>query len=236
MSTTRDTYWADYYAGVHRDSQAWLDYSNAAVQHQSLSLALESAGAVAGRTCLDVGSGRGQFSLMLRDLGGSVTAIEIVPDTVARLGREHPDVRWLAGDAGNEASYAGIDACDLVFALEVLQYVPFAETVALLWSKVKPGGRLVGIIPNRECPIVAKPMARFGGRFMAMDAASIGKALGALPGLACWRLRGMSFALDQRIAPYEVSPWTDAGGWPTPPNRFQFVATRADGVAPGPQA
>lgn len=235
MAMTPDTYWADYYAGVHRDSQTWLDYSNAAVQHQSLSLALEAAGAVAGSSCLDVGSGRGQFSLMLRDLGGSVTAIEIVPETVARLGREHPDVHWIAGDAGQEASYASVAPCDLVFALEVLQYVPFAPTIALLWSKVKPGGRLVGIIPNRDCPIVAKPMARFGGHFKAMDAASIGQILGSLPGLECWRLRGMAFAKDQRLAPYEVSPWTDTIAWPSPPNRFQFVVKRVGDVASAPR-
>jgi SAM-dependent methyltransferase len=233
MSTASDPYWRDYYAGVHRDSREWLDYSNAAVQQQSLALALEAAGAVVGRSCLDVGCGKGQFALMLSALGAAeVTAMELVPDTVARLGRDHPGIRWIAGDAGAQASYADVAACDLVSALEVLQYVPFGSTVELLWSRVKEGGRLIGLIPNRDCPIVAKPMERFGGRFMAKDAAGIAAILGGLPQLECWRLRGMSFAEDQRFAPYAVSPWTDATAWPRQPNRFLFVAKRAGGQPP----
>ncbi len=46
------TYWLDYYREVHQRGQSWLDYSNAAVQMQSLALGLEALGNVAGTDCL----------------------------------------------------------------------------------------------------------------------------------------------------------------------------------------
>lgn len=223
-----DGFWSKYYEDVHREGRPWLDYSNEAVQAQSLSLALEGAGPVTGRKCLDVGSGNGQFAQALMAFGAvKVTAIELVAETVERLRHSVPSIDWRHGDAGDPQSYAGITPVDLVVALEVLQYVPFAATVERLWDLVRPGGRLVGVIPNADCPIVAKPVQRFAGHFIPVSAMHLVQVVGGLPGSAGWAYRGFTFATEQTIAPYAISPWARDPQWQVQPNRFQFVVRRS---------
>ncbi len=230
MADEDEDFWRSYYTGVHGQGQEWLDYSNEMVQVQGFGLALEAAGRVVGRSALDVGCGMGRFTQLLHALGAvPVVGLELISGTVAALRQRAPEISWHAGDAGEAASYAGLTGSDLVFALEVLQYVPFAPTLRLLWQQVRPGGRLIGLIPNRACPIVAKPMARFAGRYHAVDEDEIALALGELPGLETWRLRGLRFAADQVVAPYAVTPWSSAAAIEPVPNRFQFVALRQAG-------
>ncbi len=230
MADDGDGFWRSYYTGVHGQGQEWLDYSNEMVQVQGFGLALEAAGRVVGRSALDVGCGMGRFTQLLHALGAApVSGLELIDGTVAALRQRAPAISWRAGDAAAAASYAQLPACDLVFALEILQYVPFAPTISLLWQQVLPGGRLIGLIPNRCCPIVAKPMTRFAGRYLAVDEGEIGAALAALPALGAWRLRGLRFADDQAIAPYAVSQWTGASLAGAVPNRFQFVAIKQAG-------
>jgi len=226
--TPTEGFWSQYYADVHREGRPWLDYSNEAVQMQSLSLALEGAGPITGRTCLDVGSGNGQLAQALVAFGAAhVTAIELVADTIERLRRTCPAIDWRCGDAGNAKSYAGITPVDLVVALEVLQYLPFAATIERLWELVRPGGRLVGVIPNADCPIVAKPVERFTGHFVPVSASQVQQVTSALPSTEGWAYRGLTFAAEQMIVPYAISPWTRATTWEVPPNRFQFVIRRS---------
>jgi SAM-dependent methyltransferase len=223
-------FWRSYYTGVHGQGREWLDYSNEMVQVQGFGLALEAANRVVGRSALDVGCGMGRFAQLLHALGAApVTGLELIAGTVADLRQRAPAISWLAGDAADPASYAQLTACDLVFALEVLQYVPFAPAIAVLWRQVRPGGRLIGLIPNRACPFLAKALARFAGRYLAVDEAEIATTLGALPALAGWRLRGLRFAADQTVSPYAVSPWTIEALGGAPPNRFQFVAIKQAG-------
>ena len=223
-------YWSAYYRGVHSEGRPWLDYSNERVQAQSLALALEAAGPLHGRSCLDVGCGNGQFALMTRAHGATrVVGVELVAETVARLKSEQPTVEWIAGDAGQEAATAALGSFDVVAALEVLQYVPFATVVSRLWGSVAPGGRLLAIVPNAACPIVARPVSRFGDNFRPVTAGELERQFTTLPGLACWGYRGLSFAEDQRIAPYSVSPWTTHGEWLHPPNRFLLMAQSIGG-------
>jgi SAM-dependent methyltransferase len=230
VADEEDGFWRSYYTGVHGQGQEWLDYSNEMVQVQGFGLALEAAGQVVGRSALDVGCGMGRFTQLLHALGAApVTGLELIAGTVAALRQRTPAISWLVGDAADPLSYEQLSPCDLVFALEVLQYVPFAPTIRLLWQLVRPGGRLIGLIPNRACPIVAKPMARFAGRFLAVDQAEIGTALGTLPALSAWRLRGLRFAADQTVVPYAVSPWTCDALAGAAPNRFQFVAIKQAG-------
>ncbi len=222
-------YWSRYYDEVHRQGQPWLDYSNARVQAQTLALSLEASGPLHGRSCLDVGCGHGQFALMAAAQGaGPITGIELVDGTVVKLRQDHPRHTWIAGNAGDAAIYSGIQLVDVVAALEVLQYVPFAANVMRLWSLVRPGGRLVIVIPNAECPIVAKPMQRFSGHYHAVAAAEIVTTFAALPDLAGWMYRGLAFSDNQVVAPYRASPWTTAAEWIAPPNRFQAVAVRQE--------
>jgi len=220
-------YWTAYYDRVHHDGRPWLDYSNERVQAQSFALALEAAGPVSGRRCLDVGSGQGQFPKVLLALGATrVTAVELVAATVERCRAEAPAIDWRAGDAAAPASYEGLGTFEVVTALEVLQYVPFEATVGRLFSLVEPGGRLVGIVPNRACPLVSRPIERFEGRYGAALAADVTRTLAALPGVSQWTYRGLHFGKDQRVAPYAPSAWTTATDWAEAPNRFLFVATR----------
>jgi hypothetical protein len=120
-----------------------------------------------------------------------------------------------------------LSAFDRVFMLEVLQYVPLG-TIARVWAHVEPGGRLVGVVPNSECPIVQRTIERFDGSYLAPSPAALLGALDELPELAFVALRGLTFSEHQQIVPYELSAWHRA--WPenlgTPPNRLQFVAIR----------
>jgi 2-polyprenyl-3-methyl-5-hydroxy-6-metoxy-1,4-benzoquinol methylase len=70
-------FWGECYRGVHEQTQGWLDYSNELVQLQGFALALEAAGAIRGRSDLDVGCGKGQFTRMMRDLGASLNSHRI---------------------------------------------------------------------------------------------------------------------------------------------------------------
>lgn len=58
----RESFWAEYYEGVARKGEPWLDYSNERVQAQTFGLVLEALGALSGRSCLDVGCGVGQMA------------------------------------------------------------------------------------------------------------------------------------------------------------------------------
>ncbi len=150
-----------------------------------------------------------------------------MPDTVARLRREAPQVDWRCGDAGDPESYVGIATADRVIALEVLQYLPFAATLERWWSLVRPGGRLVIIVPNADCPIVAKPVARFTGRFQPVSVGAVVEAVTRLPEVATWAWRGFTFAQDQSIQPYAIGAWTREVTTPlVPPNRLQFAVCR----------
>jgi SAM-dependent methyltransferase len=227
MNQDAQQFWTEYYRSVHLQSQGWLDYSNELVQLQGFALALEAAGAISGRSVLDVGCGKGQFTRLMRDLGARpAIGMDLIAETIQQLRTEEPAITWMVGDVAQSAQLADCQACDLVFALEVLQYVPFAPALEQLWRLVRPGGRLIGLIPNRDCPIVAKPMARFKDRYLAVTCAEIAACLAGLPGVASWKLRGLRFAADQSIAPYQVSPWGGETAWEAPPNRFQFVAIR----------
>jgi 2-polyprenyl-3-methyl-5-hydroxy-6-metoxy-1,4-benzoquinol methylase len=225
-------YWLEYYKGVHGAAAGHLDYSNERVQMQSFGFALDAAGPLSGRRCLDVGAGKGQLARMMLAAGASsVTAIEVIAATVDDLRKWHPEIDWRAGDAGDPASYASMSPFDVVVALEVLQYVPFEATVAKLFSLTLPGGRLVGVIPNRDCPLAQKSMERFEGHFGAVSAAKIARVLGGLPDVELWGHRGLHFQADQRIAPYHGSPWSTVPTHDTPPNRFVFVARRRGGTS-----
>ena len=228
----RTSFWTKYYSDVHGRENGWLDYSNERVQAQSLAVAIEAAGPLEGRSCIDAGAGKGQLAHALRALGAqAVTAIELVSSTVEALGDRHPDVTWRQGSVADPKTFEGIGAVDVLFAVEVLQYVPLRECLSLLWSRVRPGGRLVGVIPNAGCPLVARAVARFGGEFVPAHSSELSDALSSLPEVGLWRCRGLTFAADQAIAPYEVSAWKSGAGWTDPPNRFAFVAVRA---GPGP--
>ena len=235
METTRkpaaghelEDYWATYYRGVVEGGAPWLDYSNGRVQAQTFALALEGAqhqGELAPAAS-DV-----QAAQAVHGAGalGAVepTGMDIVPELIARLAESHPTHRWICGSPTDEALLASLDSFDVVFAVEVLQAVPIGPVVQALWRRVAPGGRLVGVVANSQCPIVQRTQQRFPDHYLGLDVSAVASVIEQLGDVAAFGFRGMSFQEDQRLVPYRAGPWDTAPAWDEPPNRIQFVVQR----------
>jgi 2-polyprenyl-3-methyl-5-hydroxy-6-metoxy-1,4-benzoquinol methylase len=229
MDSRRD-YWEKHYAAVAQHGTPWLDYSNERVQLQSLGLALAASGNVIGVTCLDAGCGRGQLACALADFGASaVVAFDMVESLVAenRKNRPRPDIRWECLNLNDTPTIEALGTFDRVYAMEVLQYVPVRQTVEFLYTRLSPGGRIIAMIPNADCPIVQNSFARFEGQYVGASVADLAEVASGLPELETWACRGLSFTADQRIAPYESSRFTQSSAdWQSPPNRLLWVALR----------
>jgi hypothetical protein len=104
--------------------------------------------------------------------------------------------------------------------------VPWLEVLKAVWAHVGPGGRLVAMVPCGDCPIVQRVIARHAGVFSAPAQSELVEALGQLSDTEYWRVRGLTFASDQTLAPYVVSPWTQQPSCASPPNRLQFVVQK----------
>lgn len=226
--STQQEFWSAYYRNVFQQGQQWLDYSNERVQAQTFGLVLEAAGPIRGRRCLDVGCGWGQLARTLHDLGASaVTGIDVVAEPIERLSREVAHIRWLTGDLSRDDLGLPPASIDLVLLVEVLQYVPLPETLRTAWTLLAPGGRLVAVVPNADCAIVAGTRQRFDSRYSPPSFGQLAREIGALQGVERWACRGLSFAEDQRIAPYETTAWAQASDWTRQPNRLQLVAIKS---------
>jgi hypothetical protein len=113
-----------------------------------------------------------------------------------------------------------------VLLVEVLQYMPLAQTLRTAWELLAPGGRLVAVVPNADCPLVASTRQRFDSRYAPPTFEQLRREVCALEGVEQWACRGLSFAEDQRIAPYETTPWTQTPFWPRQSNRLQLAAIK----------
>jgi SAM-dependent methyltransferase len=232
MPSARE-FWETHYRDLFARGPSWLDYSNEQVQLTTLGLCLDASGAVAGRDCLDLGCGRGQFARVLASAGARVTAVDLLDEVIARQRVVSPDITWRAGNLVDATFVAGLGAFDRVFLLEVLQCVPWLDVLRAVWGHVRPGGRLIAMVPCGDCPIVQRVIARHEGVFSAPAQAELADALSKLIDSEYWRVRGLTFASDQSLAPYLVSGWTHQPSWPSPPNRLQFVVQKRS--AEGPQ-
>jgi 2-polyprenyl-3-methyl-5-hydroxy-6-metoxy-1,4-benzoquinol methylase len=234
MSTLEDrgansqrAFWTRYYQEVFTEPNTWLDYSNEAVQAQTFGVAIETAGPIIGRRCLDVGCGRGTFSLHLAACDAcGVVGIDVIADGIDACRRRHPNIRWEVGSPEDETFCQSLGEFDIIFLLEVLQYVSLDRTLGVLWKRLHPGGRLVAVVPNKDDPIVQKSMARFGGYYLPPNLPELKAVVTQLPAVECWACRGMTFQADQRLVPYAVSPWTISGKWDLPPNRLVFAVLK----------
>jgi SAM-dependent methyltransferase len=227
MSGRQQEFWEVYYQRVFRGSSSWLDYSNDRVQAQTFAVTLEAVGPISGRRCLDVGCGRGQFALALSSFGASeVVGVDIVEEVIANRER-YPVVRWECARIEDQNFYQSLGSFDILVALEMLQYVDAESALRSLWERVAPGGRLIGIVPNAEDPLVQKTVARFEGNYRPLAAGEIRTILEPLPGLEYWAYRGMAFQADQRLAPYAVSPWMNDARSESSFNRLVFAALRS---------
>ncbi len=224
MQRSLEQYWRHYYSDPDVHGRAWLDLSNSRVQLQSISLCLEAAGDVLGSACADLGCGRGQLAQALKALGaGSVLGVDFVEAVVAENRRRCPEIEWRSGDLTQQDFIGSLPSFDRIFLVEVLQYVDMASAVGAAWRHLRPGGRLICMVPNHACPIVARAMARFEGCYRAVAPAAVEAIAHMLPGLAMWAGRGLTFQPDQRLQPYMVSGWTGQLTFEEPPNRLNLV-------------
>lgn len=229
MSEAQETFWSEYYGNIVKQGNAWLDYSNERVQAQTFALALEGAGPIENRVCVDIGCGWGGLSRTLAvSRAASVTGVDLVPEMIEQHRVSDPHIQWRAGSLGDPALASMLGSYDLAFLLEVLQYVPLRPALHTMWEQLKPGGRIVAVVPNASCPIVARTRERFGNNYLPPTPGEIASALVDLPDLAHGAYRGLFFAEDQRLTPYQVTPWRTAGDFDGEPNRVQFVAIKAN--------
>jgi SAM-dependent methyltransferase len=222
-------YWKTHFATRHRSRATEgvaksLDYSNERVQAQTYSAVLEAMGPLEGRSVWDVGCGWGRLSLLLQASGARVIASDIVPETIEQLKRDHPAIDWRALDVMDERAVGSMPQFDCVVACEVLQHVRH-DAIRSLWRHVKSGGRLIGCVSNRDCPIVASVLERYPGTYLPMGEGELLSIAGDLSPVEGLWIKGLTFREDQRFLPYSASDWgPDVDGTP---NRILFAIVRA---------
>jgi 2-polyprenyl-3-methyl-5-hydroxy-6-metoxy-1,4-benzoquinol methylase len=110
---------------------------------------LKLANIQAGQKVLDIGSGRGWFSLLAASYNADTTAVDLSHTNLERIKQSDDRVKTLLADAINTGAEAG--SYDLVVALEVLEHITNPEQALQHWaSLLKPGGRLLITVPYKE--------------------------------------------------------------------------------------
>ena len=208
-----------------RTGPPWLGSLDERVQVQTLGTAIEMSGIVAGRRCLDVGCGQGQLVRMLLGLGArDVVGVDHAAEHIGRLVAQYPEASWHAGDISNDAFRAKLGSFDLIYLLEVLQYLPVPEILDALWAMLTPGGRILATFPNEDAPITKETVHRFDGGYVAPSTEVLLAWARSAPGLDSFGLRGLDVEEAWWLAPYALSSWTQDAHWPGKlPNRLQLV-------------
>jgi 2-polyprenyl-3-methyl-5-hydroxy-6-metoxy-1,4-benzoquinol methylase len=215
-------FWHEYYQQVFARGASHLDYSNETVHLQTLAAAIDGCGSIHGRRCLDVGAGRGLLSRTLQALGADqVCAVDFIADAVEELRNTTPLVDCKVAGAEDITIETFGATFDRIFVVEVLQYVDMGRTLQNLWSLLAPRGRLIGVVPNSDNEIVSQVIKRFENKFHAVSLADLMRNLSSLPGVTCYRLKGLSFGTDQSVAAYETTNWSP---WLTSGERFNRIA------------
>ncbi|MCB5224592.1 MAG: class I SAM-dependent methyltransferase [Candidatus Cloacimonadaceae bacterium] len=102
-----------------------------------------------GMKVLDLGSGRGWFSLEAVKLGAEVTAMDLSEENLARIKDMNPKIETVYGDAC-ELQDLG-KKFDLIVALEMMEHlVEPALALQNCREYLKPGGTLLITVPYRE--------------------------------------------------------------------------------------
>ncbi len=101
-----------------------------------------------GMRVLDVGSGRGWFSLAAAKLGAEVTALDLSEENLARIKAADSKIETVFGDAGAIPELAKFD---LIVALEVLEHLVEPEqALRSIRERLKPDGTLLVTVPYKE--------------------------------------------------------------------------------------
>ncbi len=139
------------FAPLHRLNPTRMDYIRGqAVRHFR---SRNPDQPLTGLTCLDIGCGGGLVAEPLAQMGGAVTGIDLVEDSIAAA-RTHAESQSLSIDYQLESA-EHIDAAgkhfDLVTCLEVVEHVAHpADFLATVCNLVRPGGLLVLSTLNRN--------------------------------------------------------------------------------------
>jgi 2-polyprenyl-3-methyl-5-hydroxy-6-metoxy-1,4-benzoquinol methylase len=225
-------FWRKHYQHQHKQANTLglarsVEYSNERVQLQTYAHVLEGTGSLYGKSALDVGCGWGNLTLMLYAGGAQVTGADIVADTIEILSGRYAFITWQVLDVTDAQAVASLPAFDCVVANEVLEHVDFEPVVESLWSRVRPGGRLVATVPNSECPILREGLKRWNPEYLKhISPTQIQGVADTLHDVQDLQIRGLTFQEDQHFLPYTVSEWS--GKVQGTPNRIVFVLQRCD--------
>jgi len=230
--SVRDTLsegWKKHFASRHRTLREEgyarsLDHSNERCQLQICAHLIEAVGPLSGKALLDAGCGWGMTSLIFEACGARVMGVDIVPDTIAALQQGHPRVRWEAVDLTRNEAVQELPMFDVIVAAEVLQYLGASTAVARLWTRVNPGGRLVGCIPNADCQIVKRVVEREVLQWQPESVAGILRWGRSLPDVNDVKIKPLDFQSDQTFLPYAAGPW--GADVQSTANRLVFVLLR----------
>lgn len=104
--------------------------------------------AIAGRRILDFGCGTGYFEDFWEGMGSSQTyGIDIVPEVIERLAREHPDRRYVCADIVRDTPDLTALKPDMITAIDVLYHLVdddvLVRTLAPLVALLPPGGHVL---------------------------------------------------------------------------------------------
>lgn len=118
-------------------------------QERRLKLILEAAGPRAGGRVLDNGCGIGAYLAQLAAAAQTAHGLEFDAERAHQAGSSNPNVAQAAGEA---LPYPAA-AFDLVLSHEVLEHVADdRRSVTEIERVLRPGGRLVLFVPNRNYP------------------------------------------------------------------------------------
>jgi len=102
-----------------------------------------------GSKVLDVGSGRGWFSLYAAKQGALVSALDLSEDNLQKIKTTDPRITTIYGDACDvpiqDTKY------DLIVALEVMEHLVNPQEALLNWKRLlKPNATLLITVPYKE--------------------------------------------------------------------------------------
>ncbi len=101
-----------------------------------------------GMRVLDVGSGRGWFSLAAAKLGAQVTAVDLSEKNLARIKAEEPGIETVFGDA---CAIPDLGKFDMIVALEVLEHLVEPElALQSIHKLLSADGTLLVTVPYKE--------------------------------------------------------------------------------------
>lgn len=106
---------------------------------------------LAGKRCLDAGTGLGFFAQELaRRRIGELVAIDIGPSLIERLRRALPSADCRLADLMDLGPSLGAETFDVIVCSEAIEHTPHPRLAVLgLAERLRPGGLLVLSCPNR---------------------------------------------------------------------------------------